>query len=375
MATVWTPTPLRSCVVLILGLSSTCALFPAQAEQAAAPINPQRARTGASRFGIWTYGRPFDSDMRGRSMYVDDDTLGILAEAGAYLVYGLKQKNIGDALAEKLRRFKAHGIEVHVSVTPMAEEVAFVNVWSFEALRGEIDQVLAFLESSDLLGDPVTTLVYDMEPMPGKILPFYGKDRAVIHKLGEYRAVQRTFVEFNRHLREEYGIAVRICADALYALDPADGDDDLRCLFGLLADEQASMSYMTYRRGDFNRDFILDHCVFLEGGDTIILNAWKEKDHDCWGDLACAIDDARLVLSYEEQDFGLEIWALWYFLKSCGIGGLRDFAEAITTDASEWPPVKVRGHALRTVKWRYLRAGVSVLDFYGPFFRIAYSAY
>ena len=334
--------------------------------------NAAPARTG---FGIWTYGKPLDKDREGASTYLDDKTLSLLGDAGVYFVYGLRQKDIGPELVERLGRCQAAGIEVHVSVTPMAEDIEFVNIWSFERLRDEIEEVLAFLGAAGLLGDPVTTLVYDMEPLVEKPFPLYGKDWAVIRQLRRYGAVQRQFVEFNRYVREDYGLEVRICSSLVQAIDPRDGDDDLTCLFGLMGDAQASMSYMTYRRGDFGRDYIVDHCRLLNDGDTIILNAWKEKDHFCWGDLQCAIDDARLVLSCADKDFGLEIWALWYFLKSYGAEGLRAFTEALSGDPSEWPAVEVRHEGLRSVAWRLLLTGTSVLDSFGPLFRVAFSAY
>jgi len=336
------------------------------------PPDEASARTG---FGIWTYGKPLDKDREGAATYLDDEVLSLLGDAGVYFVYGLRQKDIGPELLERLGRCRAAGIEVHVSVTPMAKDVEFVNIWSFERLKDEIDEVLAFLGAAGLLGDPVTTLVYDMEPLVEKQFPLYGKNWGVIRQLRRYGAIQRQFVEFNRHVRQAHGLEVRICSSLIQAMDPWDGDNDLMCLFGLMGDAEASMSYMTYRRGDFGRDYIVDHCRLLDGGDTIILNAWKKKDHFCWGDLQCAIDDARLVLSCPDKTFGLEIWALWYFLKSYGVEGLRAFTQALSGDPSEWPTVNVCHEGLRSITWRLLLTGTSLLDSFAPMFRAGFSAY
>ena len=284
-----------------------CPLIAAAALLLPAPTAPCDDLFGAKPWGIWTYGAPLDSERRGTPMYVDDETLRILGDAGVYFVYGLKQTHLGDGLVEKLSRCKTHGIEVHVSVTPTAEDIEFVNIWSFEALRNEIDEVLKFLRAADLVGDPVTTLVYDMEFLIGKTFPFYGLDWRIIRQLRRYDEIEAMFLEFNRHVREEYGLDIQICSDISQAMDPNDGDDDLVRLFGLLADPRASMGYMVYRRDVFARDYIRRHCDVLNPGDTAILNAWKTEDHFCWGDIDCAIADARLVLSHRAPEVQLEI--------------------------------------------------------------------
>ena len=304
--------------------------------------------------------------MEGSSQYLDDETLHMLGSAGVYFVYGLNRTHLNDTLVENLNRCRTFGIEVHVSITPTAEDLDFVNVWSYESLEKDIEEVLTFLDAAHFLGDPVTTLVYDMEPPIEKHFPLFGLDRDMIRGLKRHDVVRKRFTEFNRRVRENYHLDTRICSDVSQAIDPGDGDNDLAWVLGLLPDPQASSSYMAYRRGDFDRDFILTHCTLLKDGDTVILNAWKEKDHACWGDIQCAIADARLVLAYREKDLRLEIWALWFFLKSYGKEGIEALVEALSSDPSEWPESEVGVTGLRSVLSDLLFVGIKVLDFFGP---------
>jgi len=41
--------------------------------------------------------------------------------------------------------------------------------------------------------------------------------------------------------------------------------------------------------------------------DTLILNAWKFPGYQCWGDVDCAIKDARMVLSYPGKDLAPDL--------------------------------------------------------------------
>jgi hypothetical protein len=364
---------LRGFLTLILATSVLCPAFGHTGSTTPSPGHEDK--TSKTRLGFWTYGTPLSRDLKGSSRCIDDEMLRRLGDAGVYLVYGLKKKDLGDELVDKLTRCKICGVEVHVSVTPMAEEAQFVNIWTFESLKGEIEEVLSFLRSVNLLGDPVTALVYDMEPLVGKQFPFYGMDWAVMRKLASYRAIETMFTEFNEHVRTEYHLNIRICSSAVQAIDPGDGDNDLACLFGLMSDDHASMSYMAYRRDDFGRDYIRAHCRLLNDGDTIILNAWKNKEHRCWGDLPCAIDDARLVLGCADKNLNVEIWELWCFLKSYGVQGLSAFVDAVSTDPFQWPPIEVRNEGLRSLAWDLLFKGVYALDFFGPLFRVILSAY
>ena len=158
------------------------------------------------RIGIWTYGSPLDASSEGKRAYVDDDTLHLLGERGIYMVYGCNRTEAGPKMAGHLERCRACGIEVHLSVTPTATSIDFVNIWSFEALAKDIEEVLVFLSAEGLLGDPVTTLVYDMEPLVEARFPTYGFDRAVVRKLRDYGEVSRAFRRFNGRIRETYGL-------------------------------------------------------------------------------------------------------------------------------------------------------------------------
>ncbi|MFX0098395.1 MAG: hypothetical protein ACFFCS_02365, partial [Candidatus Hodarchaeota archaeon] len=239
------------------------------------------------RIGIWTYGAPLDEDYNGTSMFIDNQTLQALGDKEIYLVYRIKTSHLGPELVEKLIRCRDHGVEVHVAVTPMSSQENFVNIWSFEELAPEVDVILQFLNMSGLIGNPITKLVYDMEGDPDAHFPLYGNDPAFRSKLSEYYRVKALFNDFNEHIRQDFGIPIRICTDIFQGLDFKDGDDDIQALWGLMPDdhESTTMSYMVYRRGNLGRNFILDHLRFLEDGDTILLNAWKDDEQFCWGDL------------------------------------------------------------------------------------------
>ncbi|MCG3260126.1 MAG: AAA family ATPase, partial [Candidatus Heimdallarchaeota archaeon] len=93
--------------------------------------------------------------------YIDDKTLEMLGDADVYFIYGVNEKKIGSKLIENLNRCKQHDIEVHISVNPL--RLSYTNIWTFERLRDETEEVLDFLRKNNFLEDTITTLVYDME--------------------------------------------------------------------------------------------------------------------------------------------------------------------------------------------------------------------
>lgn len=334
-------------------------------------------------FGIWTYGAPLDESYENSSYYINNETLEMLGDAGVYFIYGFQHRHIFDEdtdethddVPEKLLRCKAYDVEVHISITPRKDEkkkLQFVNLWTFEQLKEDIEEVLDFFESYDLLGDPVTTLVYDMEGLPLAHFPLYGMDSNIINKLPEYYKVQKLFSEFNQHIESDYGLNIKICSDVYQGFDFRDGDDDIMSIFGLLNYKDASRSYMVYRRDNYHQNYILDHCRFLNDGDIIILNSWKFEGYYCWNDIDCAIEDSRLVLSFPGKSLRLEIWALWYFLKSYGIEGLYTLVEALTSDRSEWPIIEVWNVWPNSFYWDFVFYSISLFDLYGPLFRMIY---
>ena len=98
---------------------------------------------------------------------------------------------------------------------------------------------------------------------------------------------------------------------------------------------------MVYRRNYLGQNLILDHCKFLNDGDTIILNAWRDDGPLCWKSIDCAIRDARLVLGYPKKSFRLEIWTSEYYIFSFGENGLTALVDAINEDVSDWSEVIV----------------------------------
>jgi len=323
-------------------------------------------------FGIWTYGQALNKDNHDEPDYVDDKALRMLGKADVYFIYGVTEKKIGHKLIENLNRCKNHDIEVHISVNPLKK--SYTNIWTFEGMRDEVEEILNYLKNNNMLGDPITTLVYDMELLPDNPTPHYYLDPNVIDKLDEYDEIQEKFDKFNDEIREEFDLKIRIVSDIYQAIDYKDKDDDLMRLQGLMSYDNAKMSYMVYRRNNYGRNQILDHLKFLNEGDTIILNAWRDVGYRCYRSIKCAIFDSRLVLGYPKS-FRLEIWELSYFLFSYGIDGLYDLVEAINEDPSEWDVVYVHNSFPFSLLWDLNFLGIVAFDIYAPLFRIMYKAY
>ena len=327
--------------------------------------------------GIWTYGQSLNDDNKDEPEYIDDETLEMLGEADVYFIYGVNEKKIGRDLVENLNRCRQHDIEVHISVNPL--KLSYTNIWTFERLRDETEDVLDFLKENDFLEDTITTLVYDMEMLKEYPFPHYGFDTNIIGKLDEYDEVQEKFEKFNDHIRKEYDLKIKIVTDIYQAIDLKDQDNDLMTLAGLMSYDKADMSYMVYRRYNYGQNQILDHARFLNDGDTIILNAWRDVGYICWEDIKCAIEDCRLVLGYHQKDpqktFRLEIWELASFLFSFGIDGLHELVEALNKDSSDWPIIIIWNIFPYSLLWDLNFFSIVFLDLYAPLFRMSYRAY
>ncbi|MFW9898967.1 MAG: hypothetical protein ACFFDO_06870 [Candidatus Thorarchaeota archaeon] len=327
-----------------------------------------------TEFGIWTYGQSLDDEKKGDPEYVDNKTLKLLGDAGIYFIYGINKPNFDSKFLSRIRRCKQFGIEVHLSIGP--KDWSYANIWSFKDLKDEIEEILTSCKAYNLLGDPITTIVYDMETLVDTPFPLYGFNLDYIDKLKEYYKIQKKFIKFNDFIKIEYDLDIRITTDIFQGVDFNDGDDDLKILWGLIDDANADMSYMVYRRNTFGQNQILDHFRFLKDGDTIILNAWKHQGYLCWGDIHCAIRDCRLVLGYPKKTFRLEIWELYHFLGTYGDEGLENLVEAICeVDSSEWPSIIVSNNFPFSFYWDIVFIGIIMIDLYSSLFRILYSAY
>ncbi len=324
-------------------------------------------------FGIWTYGQSLNDDNKDEPYYIDNKTLKMLGNADVYFVYGVNKKKIGSDLYYNIIKLRDHGIKIHISVNPT--ELSYTNIWTFEKLRDDIEEILDFLNSSGFLGDLITTLVYDMEMLRDQPFPLYNLNPNIISKMEEYNKVQKKFIKFNDRVRKEYGLKIRIVSDINQAIDHKDGDDDLMNLAGLMSYEKAKMSYMVYRRYMYGQNQIIDYARFLKDGDTIILNAWKDIGYLCWEDIKCAIADSRLVLGYPLKTLRLEIWDLSYFLYSFGTEGLYDLVEALNEDSSKWPVAAVWNEFPYSSHWDINFLGIIMLDLYAPLFRVGFKAY
>lgn len=327
------------------------------------------------RIGFWTYGPSFDPKFNSSNRYVDNDTLQVMADANAYIIYGgLKPSKMNSNLINNLTRLKEFGIEVHIWISPSDETVSFTNIWSFESLQEDMIYVLDYLNDADLISDPITTVVYDMEGMAEAHFPLYGLNYQMIRKLNDYYRILENFSDFNQWIRNEYHLKIRICTDIYQGFDIFDGDDDISALWGLMNDRhpETTLSYMVYRRNNMGMNYIMDHCRYLKGGDTIILNSWKNEDYFCWEKLNCAIQECRLVLSYPHKQLNLEIWDLYYFLRSYQKQGLIDLIENITSDRSLWAPIPITNQFPYSFYSDIIFLSASYLDWFAPLFRTLY---
>lgn len=361
---------LEVALVLWVLVSALILALPYRTHMQAAP-----ATAGPTRLGFWTGDQFFNKETASPEKYVSDEMLRKFGENGVYLVYsGIRENEIGEILLRDFTRCKKFGVEVNIAFSASFKDYSYVNIWTFENLTARVEKALAFLDANGLIGDPVTTLVYDMEAPEGKFFPHYGYDRDVVANLPDYYRVQKLFREFNRHVMEDYGLKVRICAETNQAFDFRDGDDDLTALYGVMSDEKVLMSYMIYRRGDFAENYVADSARYLKKGDTIILNSWKEEGYQCRGDADCAINEARIAAGYPGKNYGVEVWALCHFIDSHGKDGLFKFVDAVTGDKSAWPPSEVRNR-WRSHLWDLALTAISTLDIYAPLFRATFHAY
>jgi hypothetical protein len=132
---------------------------------------------------------------------------------------------------------------------------------------------------------------------------------------------------------------------------------------------------MVYRSNHKGKNYILDHFNFLQDGDTIILNAWKDLGSLCWKKIGCVVNDAYLVLGYPEKSFKLEIWELANFLYSFGENGLWILVDAINLDVSDWPEIQVWNVFPYNIIWDGIFLTIIIIDLYGPLFRMTFLAW
>ncbi|MFX1443959.1 MAG: hypothetical protein ACFFHV_11135, partial [Promethearchaeota archaeon] len=105
--------------------------------------------------GIWTYGQALNEENIGEPDYIHDQTLEMLGKNDIYFVYGVNIEKLDSMLIKNILRCREHGIEVHISVNPL--KLSYTNLWTFESLRNDIEDVLNYLECHNLTGNPITT--------------------------------------------------------------------------------------------------------------------------------------------------------------------------------------------------------------------------
>ena len=318
------------------------------------------------KIGIWV----------GSGTDLPNETMEMLADANIYFVTSGRIASIGLNLASWLNRCKDFGIEVHFSLgaTPVGI-YSYVNLWTIENLMEEAEVILEWFNTSNFLGDPITTVVYDMEGVVNLNFIQFLFDGETLDKLSEYYTIQQEFREFNQHVREDYNLDVQICAEFVQGFDALDGDDDIISFYGLLADPQATYSYMIYRKDAFDMNYVIDSCRIMNERDTIILNSWKFEGTRCWKDIACVVDEARLVLGYPGKYFNLELWRIDNFLESYGLEGLHTFVEAVTSDPSNWEEIHVWHSSPSSEMFDLFSYMYTILDLYSPLMKAIFGAY
>jgi len=325
------------------------------------------------RIGIWAGSGSFNES---HPDYLPNNTLEMLSDSNSYIVTTVKINSLGSELANWFNRCKEFDIEIHLSLSATAVGIySFVNVWTIENLMNDIETIIEWLNTSNFLGNPVTTAVYDMEGLVKLSFFEFLVNTEAKSKLSEYYRITQLFLDFNQRIRDEYNLEVQICGDLAQGFDLKDGDDDIISLYGLLSDGEASRSYMIYRKDTFNLNHVLDSCRLLNEGDTIILNSWKIEGCKCWEDLNCVIEEARLVFSIPGKKFNLEIWRLDNFLDSYGLDGLHEFIEALTSNPSDWPIIYVWYHFFNSAYSDLIFLMNSYLDLYSPLLKFIFHAY
>lgn len=337
---------------------------------------PTATNEDGRRVGIWGFSYTYvDPEKEGSSRYFNDSLLEMISDANIYFEISIKKSSLGDDLEAALIKCRDFDIDVHLSIGTKSTPYKYVNIWTYETLSAEIDEILVWLDSKGFILNPVTTIIYDMEPLMESFIQYYGFFPNVSEQLRQYYTIEESFLENNQRIRDDYDLDIEICTEYGQGFDAKDGDDDIIANRGLLSDEKCLMSYMVYRRDNVGRNHILDHCRFLESGDTIILNAWKFPGYHCWEDINCAITDARIVLGYPGKTLNVEIWTLQYFLDSYGIQGLFDFVEGVSGDWTEWEPIAIHNIFEGSPFWDIVFYGTVLLDVYGPFFRVLNNAF
>jgi len=327
--------------------------------------------------GIWTYGKPFDLE-NGEEYYMDNETLQFLSSKNIYFIWGgINRNKLNTYLISNFTNFKNLGIKLHIWISPIEKNLSFFNLWSFENLTNEIKFILSYFDNFSLIGDPITTIVYDMEGIPDAYFPLYGMNSFILSKIKEYYEVQKKFIEFNQWIHENYNLNIRICTDIYQAYDLIDGDSDLISIWGLFNDYHTytDYSFMIYRRNNMGLNYILDSLNLIDTNSTIILNSWKEKDHFCWNDLNCALNEAKLVLDYPKKQFNLEIWCLYYFLKSFKISGLIKFINSIFSNDENYLQIEIRNQFPYSFYSDLLLIGIGYLEKFSSLFRLLYLFY
>ncbi len=332
------------------------------------PFYSQKSPTTieGQRVGIWV----------GSGTDLPNETMQMIADADIYFVTSGRISSLGPNMTAWLNRCKNYDIEVHFSVsTNYTGYYTFVNLWTIEDIITDSFYILDWFNASGFLGNPITTIVYDMEAVLNLAGGEYFYNREILDKLSEYRVLEQKFKDHNRYIEDHYNLSIQIVGEFVQGFDMPDGDDDITSYYGLLNDDQVTMSYMIYRKDFFEINYVLDSLRLFDEGDTIIINSWKFAGTKCWQDIDCVIEEGRLVLGYPGKKYNLELWRIDNFLDSYGIEGLHEFVEAVTSDPSTWADINIWHRSPYSELFDIYSFFFSILDLYTPLVKALFNTY
>jgi len=305
-----------------------------------------------------------------------NETMQMIADADIYFVTSGRISSLGPNMTSWLNRCKEYDIEVHFSIsTNYTGYYTYVNLWTIEDIIADSYYILDWFNASGFLGNPITTIVYDMEAVINLASGEYFYNREILDKLSEYRVLEQKFRDHNRFIENTYNLSIQICGEFIQGFDMQDMDDDITSYYGLLNDDQASMSYMIYRKDFFDMNYVIDSMRLFEEGDTIIINSWKFSGTKCWKNIDCVIEESQLVLGFPGKKYNLELWRIDNFLDSYGLDGLHEIVEGISSDPSTWPEIYIWHQTPNSELFDLYCYMYELLDLYTPLMKAIFRTY
>jgi len=314
------------------------------------------------QMGFWTYGAPLDNQA-----YVDtgiepisNTTLQYMGAHNVYITWGITQTALDSENAtiwprgflngnlnftERLQRCKDYGVKVHICINHIYSDkpYTFANIWTIEDTINDIYQLKTLLEAYNLWGDPVDTLVFDIEPVIPYYLSFYGLINPELgdvfsnmDKLNDYDEILQHFKDSVDIFVDDWGMDVELCHIGMDMYDDIDGDDDLHRIWGLIdaeTNENVQRSYMIYRGDLLSQKFLVDSMSMMNTNDIVIISAF-EKGEFYYNNLDLAINDGLLVKNYPTKDLHLEVWCAYRFIVVFGESSIINYINGIEAQST-----------------------------------------